>query len=66
MKIKMVRHYCGYLNDNEDWWPGEEHNAPDKEAKELIEREFAVAIETVVAKAAAVVSEAVKVNRGKK
>lgn len=62
----MVQHYCGYLNNTEDWWPGEEKEAPEDKAQELIERGYAVAVETKVIKAAAEMTEAIKVNRTKR
>lgn len=49
MKIKMLQHYCGYLNDNRDFWPNQEYTIPDdlteEAAQQLVERNYAVVIE---------------------
>jgi len=62
MKIKMVRHYCGFLNNNADFWPDEEKAVPDDvsedAADQLIERGYAVKVgETRAAVAVAKVTK---------
>lgn len=42
MQIKMLRFYCGYLNEFVDFQPGEIREVPNDNAVELIAREYAV------------------------
>jgi hypothetical protein len=44
-QIKMIQHYCGYLNGNQTWWPDEVKAIPndlsEENAKQLVERGYA-------------------------
>ena len=45
MQIKMTQHYCGYLNNNLTWWPGEIKAIPndisEENAEQLVIRDYA-------------------------
>ncbi len=71
MQIKMIQHYCGYLNKNADFWPDEIKAVPndvtEAEAKELIERGYAVdATPPDNTRAGKAMEEMTEAKRGKK
>lgn len=65
MKIKMIQHYCGYQNNNTDWWPEQQYTTPDdlseESARDLVERKYAV--EVIEPRAAVAIEEMTKAKR---
>jgi len=72
MQIKMIQHYCGYLNGNADFWPDEVKAVPndvtEEAAKELIDRKYAVDATPPdnMTRTGQAMEETAKVMRGKK